>query len=420
MGNIKRFILLVIMLVIYSCKPREKTLMPSLVETYSKDDAKPFGGYVAYHHFKQLLNDRYIETRGESFDDTWKWISDTSRGSKHSLYILLTRNLIVSESEASALYEYVNEGNDLLIGADYIDNNLLSKISCLNERDSELVAEMSGIMKPAQVHLKSEGHDSVKIYTYYYYPFLNAFYGYDTLETKVLGFNQVNKPNFLVLFIGKGRLYLNSAPRLFSNYFLLKDDNYLYLDNVFSYLRPDPKDIYWDEYYKKHDSRRKRTYSRKGSGSGSDNDHFSSFDVINKSPLLRTALWLTLLLLLLYIAFNIKRKQRPMKEIRPNVNSSLVFTETVGRLYLQKKDNKNVSEKMITYFYEHIRGRYFLNTTKIDNEFIASLSRKSGYDQKATEELFTTIAFVQNQDTINDMALLSLNEKVQNFYKNKH
>ena len=409
-----------------SCKTPKKVAMPSLIETFGKKDTKPFGGFVAFNRFKQLLDNRFIETNEDPFDEAWKTMKDYSTKPKYSLYILLTRNLITSEDEATALVDYVEAGNDMIIAADYIDNNLLTKITCTTERDTELISELAGTMGPSFVKLKYGNEKAGAAFSYYYYPFLNSFSGYDSDYTKVLGVNQAGKPNLLVHFIGKGRLYLSAAPRAFSNYFLLKDNNYQYLENVFSFMRPDPRNIYWDEYYKKQDIRRKRFSGKQGSGRGrgsgtdNENNNFSSFNVINKSPALRTAFWLALLLLLLYVLFNIKRKQRIINEVKPNINTTLVFAETVGRLYLQKKNNKNIAEKMITYFYEHIRNRYFLNTTKINNEFITSLSRKSGVVFEVTERLVNSIQLIQQQLEVDDLTLLSLNEQIQNFYKNKN
>ncbi len=109
-----------------------------------------------------------------------------------------------------------------------------------------------------------------------------------------------------------------------------------------------------------------------------------------------------------------------MNEIKPNVNTTMVFTETVGRLYLQKKDNKNISEKMITYFYEHIRNKYFMNTSTVNHQFVETLSRKTGTDITVTQQLFDTINQLQSQEQLTDVELLLLNEQVQNFYKNKN
>ena len=390
--------------------------MPPLTETFQKGDKNPFGGFVAFHRLKEILDSRFIETNEEPFDAAWKNMSEYSTNTKYSLYFLITKNLITTNSESDAFYSYVSEGNDLFIAADYISPNFLNKIDCRTERDSELVAELAGNMKETFVL-------SVNSYSYYYYPFLNSFSNYDS-STRVLGVNALGKPNFILLFVGKGRLYLNSAPRAFSNYFLLKDNNYQYLQNVVSYLRPDPKNIFWDEFYKKQDFRRSHA---KGTGKGADKDEqshsakdFSSFKVINNNPSLRSAFWLALILLLLYVLFNVKRKQRVIEEKPSNTNTTVAFAETVGRLYLQKRNNKNIAEKMITYFYEFIRNNYYLNTAKINEGFISSLSRKSGVPLDVTRNLFKTITLSLDQIDLNDMELLSLNQQIQNFYKNKN
>ena len=197
-----------------------------------------------------------------------------------------------------------------------------------------------------------------------------------------------------------------------SNYFLLTGDNYKYFENVISYLRSDPKNIYWDEYYSKQD------FSRKKIG-GSNKNQFSSLKVINQNPPLLLAFWLSVVALLLYILINIKRKQRVINEVEPNKNTTVAFAETVGRLYLQKRNNKNIAEKMITYFYEHVRNNYFLNTNQINNDFMNTLSRKSGVAIELTQNLFSAIDKMQGSKNIDDAELLTLNQMIQKFYKTK-
>ena len=118
--------------------------------------------------------------------------------------------------------------------------------------------------------------------------------------------------------------------------------------------------------------------------------------VIRQHPPLLWAFWLGLIGLLLFIVFNVKRKQRIIDVIKPNINTTVTFTETVGRLYLQKKNNNHIAEKMITYFYEHIRNKYFISTAKINDEFINSLAGKSGMPKEKTQHLFALIQRVQS------------------------
>lgn len=395
---------------IFSCIQSGRVL-PPLNEDYRKTDKRPFGSFIAYKEFKNLFNDRYVETVTDPFDEEWNVIRDYSSSKKYSLYFLITKNLVLSYTEVNAFMDYVKAGNDLFISADYIDTRLLENINCNNERMAEIVDETKGLMNQTKVSMYEGDNFKSPSYGYYYYPFLNSLSGYDTAFTKVLGVNEKNEPDYILLFWGKGRIYLHVAPRAFSNYFLLSGNNHKYLEDVLSYLRSDPKNIYWDEYYKNTNPNR-----RKGNDGG-NNDNFSSLSVIRQHPPLLWAFWLGIIGLLLFILFNAKRKQRIINVVKPNINTTVNFTETVGRLYLQKKDNNHIAEKMITYFYEHIRNKYFISTSKIDDGFINSLSGKSGVPKETTQQLFSLIEQVHNGERINDELLIRLNIEIENFYK---
>lgn len=414
------YIICLLTMLLISCGQQHTRSLPLLNESYRKDDTKPFGSYVAYNHFKALFDYKFIETTTQPFNKTWEDIKDYSSGTQYSLYFLIAKNIDVSKEEAGAMLEFISEGNDMFIAADYIDEDLLDTIKCATERYDEIVSEVHGQMKETFVSMDFGKDFKTPAYKYYYYPFLNSFSGYDSANARVLGVNEAGKPDYIIMFIGKGRLYLHAAPRVFSNYFLLTANNYLYLENVLSYLRFEPKNIYWDEYYKGQSFSRSKKTSGGGNAAGeNDKNKFSSFDVIMKNPPLLWAFWLAIIALLLYILVNIKRRQRVINEIKPNTNTTVTFTETVGRLYLQKKNNKNIAEKMITYFYEHIRNSYFLNTVQVNNEFLNTLSRKSGVSMETTQKLFNAIDKINTDKNVNDIELLRLNELIQNFYKNK-
>ena len=407
------FFFLFLSQLLISCK-QGGHILPSLNESYRKSDKQPFGSFVAYREFRHLFNDRYVETVTDPFDEEWNNIKDYSDDKKYSLYVLITKNLFLNYTEVTAFMDYVKAGNDLFISADYIDSRLLENINCNTERLGEIADETRGIMHETKVSMYFGDNFNPPAYGYYYYPFLNALSGYDTSFARVLGLNEINTPNYVILFAGKGRIYLHVAPRIFSNYFLLTADNYKYFENVISYLRSDPKNIYWDEYYKNTNSSR-----RKNNNGHDSEDNFSSLSVINQHASLLWAFWLAITGLLLYIIFNMKRKQRVINIVKPNVNTTVTFTETVGRLYLQKKNNSHIAEKMITYFYENVRKKYFIGTAIINDEFINSLSGKSGVSKEKTRQLFSLIERIQSDENVDDTELLLLNTEIENFYKNQ-
>ena len=391
--------LLAIILLLAGCSGCRQNEMPSLEETYSKKDKNPFGASIAYRQIKAIYGNHDVQDMRLDFKNTWENISDTS-----ALYICLAPRLFVTAEEVTAMMEYVEAGNSLFVSAGRIDELLLDEAGCSSEYSSQAMEYMFNNMKNTSVITMVQPQGK---YGYYYHPFENYFTSIDSSTTRVLGYNEKNKPNFIVFFRGKGKLYLQCDPRAYSNYFLLKENNYRYLKNSLAYTDNEPQHVYWDDHYYKLSAR------------NDEEKDFSSFSEIMKHPPLKAAFWLSLLLLLLYILFGGKRIQRIIRQLKPNENTTVTFTETIGRLYLQKKDNKNIADKMITYFNEYIRNTYFLNTNHVNDDFIVVLSRKSGVEKDKVDTLYSTIITTQNSSVVSDYQLLSLHEQVQNFYKNR-
>ena len=376
--------------------------IPGLNETFSKNDKKPFGANIAYRQLGTMYYHNTIRDKKQAFTKTWKDISDTS-----SLYICIAPALYVNEDEVDAMMEYVSAGNDLFISAGYIDPLLLTRIKCNEMYIAASAADMYYFMKNTFSNSITEPGSP---YAYYYLPFRNYFFNMDSSNTRVLGYNEDKRPNAIVYFHGSGKLFLHCDPRAFSNYFLLQEKNYQYLQNALAFANNLPEHLYWDDYYTKLRYRKKGKNDEKG---------FSTFSEIMKHPPLVYAFWISLILLLLYILFGGKRLQRIIEQLKPNENTTVTFTETIGRLYLQKKDNKNIADKMITYFNEYIRNKYFLNTNLINDDFITTLGRKAGMNKDKVETLYHTIGSIHGSRDVNDYQLLSLHEQIQNFYKNK-
>lgn len=401
------FLLVAVCIALPACRD-DKTSLPPLRETYRKSDKQPFGSYIAYDYLKNLYRDQKIENITDPFNNFWNEINYLDN-EQQSLFILIAKNLVLDYDEVRAMLEYVKDGNDLFISADYIDSRLLENIDCNTEREEEILTELKGKMQQTNISMYFGEQLPLHSFSYYYYPFLNSLSGYDTSFARVLGVNQENKPNYIVMFSGKGRIYLHVAPRIFGNYFLLTNDNYKYFENVVSYVRSEPAYVYWDEYYKNtHNSRKKNP------ASGNNND-FSTLSVIWQQPALRWAFLLAIASLLFFIIFNSKRKQREIPVVPPLFNSTLTFTRAVGQLYLQKKNNRHLADKIITYFYDHLRSKYFINTTKIDEDFLNTISRRSGMDKEKTDQLFALIKSIQSKNDVNDIELLHLNAGIEKF-----
>ena len=383
------------------CKTTDKTRLPDLRESYNYQDKRPFGAYIAHRQLAEMFRRNSIFNVNTNFEEGLGNFDDTA-----SIYICFALNLYATGEDINSLLRFVKNGNDAFLSVSNFDKELLDTLGCSTVNSISLYNYTGKPYNTTSIKRKdTEVRDSFA-YRYFYFPFDQHFKSFNKANTKVLGVNEQGAPDFIVIFTGKGRLFLHCEPRAFSNYFLLQKNNYQYLQKVFGYTYAEPEHIYWNDYYWNTSS-----YSKK---------HAGSLDVILNNPPLAAAFWLLLILLLAYILFSMKRKQRIIELSKPNENTSVTFTETIGRLYLQKKDNKNIADKMITYFNEYIRNNYFLNTNLVNDDFITTLSRKSGVQRTKVDTLYRAIHHAHEYPDVDDYQLMSLNEQIQDFYKNRN
>ena len=398
----KRIIYSIIVCCFLLCACNVGTGLPDLRETYAYSDTNPFGTYVAKSILQNSFPDNYVQVVKEPFEKTTAVFDDTS-----SVYFCVSRNLFVDDKDVDAILSFVYKGNTVFFTAKNFDTLLLNKIFCKVATADPFIESLPGSYQQTAVRYIEEISGNKDSFSYFYKPFQSYFSEINGKYSRIIGYNATGKTNCIVFFWGKGKLFLHTDPRAFSNYFLLRNDNYKYMQRLMQVTDPHPQHLFWNDYYNRLNYPKDR-----------DEDS-SSLSEIFKYPPLEAAFWLLLLVFLLYILFGGKRRQRIIRVLKPNQNSSVAFTETIARLYLQKHDNKNIADKMITYFYEFIRSNYFLNTNAGNRDFITSLSRKSGVSEEKTTALFNAISHANENSTIDDYQLLSLNEQIQQFYKKR-
>jgi len=223
------------------------------------------------------------------------------------------------------------------------------------------------------------------------------FSSFDTLNTTVLGTNSKGNVNFIKTKFGKGEFLLSTVPLAFTNYNLLYGGNKEYIENALSYLPI--ADVIWDEYYK---------VGRLESN--------NPLRFILGTKALKWAYFTMLIFAILFIIFKGKRTQRIIPIIPPLKNTTVEFVDTVGRLYYQKGDHKDLAMKRIMYFMEHLRSKYHVNTNEIDVDFFHYLSNKTGIEQKEIERIFKFLNWIKEKPLVNEMELHKCNELIELFY----
>ena len=120
-------------------------------------------------------------------------------------------------------------------------------------------------------------------------------------------------------------------------------------------------------------------------------------------PPLAWSMWILLSLFALIYLLGTKRRQRLIPVIPPLKNSSLDFVKTIGQLYYQKRDHRNLALKISTHFLDYIRTRYNIPTSHLNEHFIDRLSFNAGVEKQEVEKIITAIHLVNMAERISEM-----------------
>jgi len=374
--------------------------------TFDKADKIPYGTYIAYHNLPHLFP-RASMAINDKQPGFWRTLTSDSEG---QALLIISPWFRADEFEMKKLINFVKNGNTVFVSAAILSYEVQNILKCdapdaylLNDNlaanknsDTFSVSLLNPPFSPDQEY----GCPGVKFESY--------FSKLDTATASVFGNGASKLPNFIQLKAGRGAMYFHLTPLSFSNYFLLYGDNITYYDKTLSVIPKNTKKLIWDQYFL-----HKKYYGFNGGSGRSD----SMISVLMKNPSLRAALWVLIVLVVLYVLQEMRRKQRIIPEMAKPGNDSLDFVKTVGRLYYEKGDNLNLSRKMAAYFLEHIRNKYKLSTSQLDDEFISLLQKKTGYQE---EELNRLIFFIKQMDeapAVTDEELAEFHKNLEQFYK---
>ncbi|SKD06447.1 protein of unknown function [Chitinophaga ginsengisegetis] len=364
---------------------------------YSKDK-KAGGAYAAFKMLPQLFMRNSVQVVTKPFARTFD--KDSELKFRNNVYILVADKLFTTESDIDAMLDYVSRGNELFIAMNTPDPLLEKHLKFVTVESNNMQSKKEGIVQRYV-------DETIPMDTSFSYPGMvsgNYFSAVDSNTTNILGYNYKNKPNFIRIEYRSGFIYLLLNPYTFTNYFLLHKQNVKALETQMSYLINDAGNVYWDDFYNSQHS--------------AQSGDFSEWQVLMRYASMRWALWLAVVLTLLYVVFESKRRQRIIPDKPPVTNTSLEFVDAIGQLYYQQHNNYNLAHKMIIHFMEYIRSRYYLNTNVLNDEFIASLARKSLVPEGEIRALLQMVHHIQLEENISDDDLKDFYNRIQQFYIN--
>jgi len=370
--------------------------------TLRTKDKIPYGTYAAFTNLKYLFRNATILT---SRREPGFWDS-VSNYDPQQAFITITDRFGADEYEMNRLIKFAEKGNDVFISARYLSAVADEKLGCNSSAFDFSYVPVEDLQENMSISLVAPPFNS-KVEFNYPGKTVNSFFtSIDSSTTDVLGVDEKGRPNFIHLSAGKGNFYVQLEPLAFSNYFILHKNNIDYYEKVISLINPATRKIVWDEYY---------LYKPKVSESPEKNKGWMS--VLLKYPAFKAALITAICSLVLFVLLEMRRKQRYIPVVSKPRNDSLDFIKTIGRLYYDNADHKNLCRKMSAYFLEHVRTKYKLATGNLNEEFIENLQFKSGVNEEQLRKIISFINNLNENNVVTQRQLMNFYKQLETFYK---
>ena len=354
--------------------------------SFARKDKIPYGGYIIHDIAADLFPESELRVKELPIYNILK-----NQYYSYTNYVFINSYFTPDRLDVEYLLNYVSTGNNVFISALEISGALSDSLNF--QTSGTFISQDSMNINFTSPELITE-----KGYTYFLSDFNSYFSEYDSMLVQVLGKNGKDQVNFIRIRYGNGNFFLNTVPMAFTNYYLLNSGNNEYVYIALSHL---PVQVtFWDDYYKEGNR-----YSA------------SALQYIISQQSLKWAYYIILTSVILFIVFYGRRKQRIIPVIPPLTNSTVEFVETVGNLYFQQKDYKNIAEKKISYFLEYIRNKYFIKTSIFDNETIQKIAEKSGVQETKIRALFRDIEKIPYKENITEEELININYQIEKFYE---
>lgn len=363
-------LLLVILFAVEYSLPKSFIWRP----TFAHTDYQPFGCAIFDDVVSTSLPQGY-EVCNETFYQI-KNREPKGIGEETSPNILaIAQELKLTQVDREALFAMVSSGSKAVLVASSF-NRLLQ--DTLGFKTSSLLFDINYLKRyisgNREIGLETiHWCDTASVYPPAQYTFLPHlleayFYDCDSLNTTL---SKDSYPMAITQKMGQGEITLVSTPLLFTNYGMLDNENAAYLFRLLSRLKDAPT---------------VRVVSYETASMGVEEIQ-TPFRYILEQPPLRWALYTTMLTLLLFVLFSMRRQQRAIPVIRKPQNKSLEFTELIGTLYHQKGNTCDLVHKKYIYFADTLRRtiRVDVEETQDESELAERIAHHTGIEKNKIE-----------------------------------
>lgn len=354
--------------------------------TYATKDKIPLGLYIFDKETPALFKGQKVEklkvTPYEFFDELYDF--ENRRYRDNGTFLSISQESRLDEESITELLYFAEHGNTVFLSMQDFPVSLLDTLGVRLGNDLMIKDSIALTTKvPEKKYYFNEGVGTT------YFDSVS-----DTAE--ILGYQEVlkeQKANYVKVPFGYGNFVLHTQPAAFGNFHLLKSNHFEYAETVLSSI-PEGS-VFWQA----------NGYGKLPSD--------SQFRYILSQPALKSAFWLSLIALLIFIIFNAKRKQRIVPEIPPVRNTTVDFAKTIGNLYYQEGNHHTIIEKKIIYFLEKVRNDYHIDTYSLDETFIEKLHLKTGKSFEDIEKAVSLIKKHRHQFESTESDVVAINKAIE-------
>ena len=395
-----QYILLGILIILVSLGILQESLKTEPISwypSYADFDDRPLGSEVFYN---LMQTTDVIENQETITRNPYQFFESSNKEKGDIIFFNSYVNL--TDAEVESTLEWVNQGNNVLIASKGFPEQLRDTLGF-----TQLIKYSYDRfnLKDAKYELSWYHRDQPQDKKFGFWKDLDYMY-FDSISPQLEVMSRIERlidstdkkqifPNAIKADFGQGSFYLVSTPAIFSNYFLVENNNYQYTFELLAYL--DLSNTYYvDQYYKNFKS-----------------NISSPLYYLLTNQQLKTGYYLLIITLLFFVIFEGKRKQKPIPVIEPLVNRSLEFATTIAGLYYKNKDHKSIAVKRIQLLKQFIRKEYKMNTEIINEEFVEELAQKSNTKVVQVKHLFKLITKINQNRKISEDKLEDLDRSIK-------
>ncbi|MEQ9285490.1 MAG: hypothetical protein RIG77_01200 [Cyclobacteriaceae bacterium] len=370
-------VLLVLLLDVLSTK------QVSWTKTFSRFDKNPYGAYALGQLVGDIFPDQQVEQSNLTYFEIMK-----EAGVPNSL-MSISEDFRPDAQSQDSLLAHVGRGGSALISAHRIPGTLSDTLGVVLARQKY---EFDDVTDRQDSSLFEQGGEHYRYSKKELIWFVEEY----PAASKVITTNDAGKPTTISFGFGKGTFVINTTPIIFTNHFLLYGDNHKAVSAILSTLPPEG--LHWTEYYQVGKI-----------------DSSSPFRVVLEYPPLRYALYATLLLIILYMVFEAKRKQRVIPQIKAPVNQTVQFIQTVGNLYLNTGNHRASALNQLNYFKEYLALKMNIHVGDAPDT-VATIAARSGKEESLVNRLMEQAMFIEKAPAISEQTLVEFNKDLYQFY----